>query len=334
MRHFDVFNGDADGICALRQLRLAEPVDSILVTGLKHEIELLERVDAAEGDVVTVLDVSLDSNRAALERLLARGATVRYFDHHFSGPVPDHPRLQAVLDPTGEACTSELADRYVGGRFRAWAIVGAFGDNLVDAALRLAQPLDFDAIALGRLRRLGEALNYNAYGASLSDVLVSPGELYRIAARHDHPFALIDREPVIERIARRRAMDLVLALGQDAIAGTRAAEVFLLPDAQWSRRVAGTFANRLALAEPHRAHAVLTPRDAESLSVSVRSPPRAAPSASEFCRRFPTGGGRERAAGIQRLERTGLEAFVREFEEAYRQYPPGQAAREATSGHP
>ena len=27
----DAFNGDADGICALHQLRLAEPVDSILI---------------------------------------------------------------------------------------------------------------------------------------------------------------------------------------------------------------------------------------------------------------------------------------------------------------
>jgi hypothetical protein len=31
MQIFDVFNGDADGICALIQLRLAEPCDSTLV---------------------------------------------------------------------------------------------------------------------------------------------------------------------------------------------------------------------------------------------------------------------------------------------------------------
>ena len=37
MRYFDVFNGDADGICALHQLRLADPLDSTLVTGLKPE---------------------------------------------------------------------------------------------------------------------------------------------------------------------------------------------------------------------------------------------------------------------------------------------------------
>ena len=32
--NYDVFNGDADGICALIQLRLEEPLESILLPGL------------------------------------------------------------------------------------------------------------------------------------------------------------------------------------------------------------------------------------------------------------------------------------------------------------
>src|SRR5450755_1583072 len=88
MRYIDVFNGDADGICALQQLRLADPVDSTLVTGLKRDIALLDPVRAGDGDLVTVLDVSLDRNRAALERLLEAGAVVHYFDHHFAGDTP------------------------------------------------------------------------------------------------------------------------------------------------------------------------------------------------------------------------------------------------------
>ena len=35
MADFDVFNGDADGICALVQLRQVEPRDSKLITGVK-----------------------------------------------------------------------------------------------------------------------------------------------------------------------------------------------------------------------------------------------------------------------------------------------------------
>ena len=59
MTHYDVFNGDADGICALHQLRLADPRESVLVTGVKRDINLVKRVSAETGDTVTVLDISL-----------------------------------------------------------------------------------------------------------------------------------------------------------------------------------------------------------------------------------------------------------------------------------
>ena len=72
--HFDVFNGDADGLCALQQLRLAEPLHSTLVTGPKRDISLLKRVSASAGDHVTVLDISLDKNREALLSLLEQAA--------------------------------------------------------------------------------------------------------------------------------------------------------------------------------------------------------------------------------------------------------------------
>jgi len=46
---YDVFNGDADGICALIQLRRADPKpDATLITGVKRDIELLERVPSGE----------------------------------------------------------------------------------------------------------------------------------------------------------------------------------------------------------------------------------------------------------------------------------------------
>ncbi len=93
MTYYDIFNGDADGICALQQLRLVEPVGGVCITSVKRDIALLERVEAAAGDDVTALDISLDTNRAGLDKLLARGARVRYFDHHFAGEIPNHLSL-------------------------------------------------------------------------------------------------------------------------------------------------------------------------------------------------------------------------------------------------
>ena len=60
--HYDVFNGDADGILALVQLRLAEPKESTLITGVKRDISLLKQVDANNATSVTVLDISMEKN--------------------------------------------------------------------------------------------------------------------------------------------------------------------------------------------------------------------------------------------------------------------------------
>ncbi|MEK9765946.1 MAG: DHH family phosphoesterase, partial [Thalassolituus sp.] len=66
MTQFDIFNGDADGICALIQLRLAEPRNSTLITGVKRDIKLVRKANAKAGDELTVLDISMEKNTDAL----------------------------------------------------------------------------------------------------------------------------------------------------------------------------------------------------------------------------------------------------------------------------
>ena len=62
MPAIDVFNGDADGICALHQLRLHEPRSGArLVTGVKRDIALLDRLDEVSGADITVLDTQVIS---------------------------------------------------------------------------------------------------------------------------------------------------------------------------------------------------------------------------------------------------------------------------------
>ena len=71
-----VFNGDADGICALIQLRLAESCESTLVTGVKRDIALAKKVSVESPAQVNILDISLDKNRKAVDELLAAGCSV------------------------------------------------------------------------------------------------------------------------------------------------------------------------------------------------------------------------------------------------------------------
>ncbi|SOB74568.1 hypothetical protein SAMN04488490_0053 [Marinobacter sp. LV10R510-11A] len=85
MNVYDVFNGDADGICALIQLRLAEPAEATLITGVKRDIALARQLPTTEPVNATILDISLDKNREAVDALLAAGSTIFYVDHHFPG---------------------------------------------------------------------------------------------------------------------------------------------------------------------------------------------------------------------------------------------------------
>lgn len=316
MALYDIFNGDADGICALHQLRLAQPRDSVLVTGVKRDVGLVARVVASPGDELTVLDVSLAENRAAVLAALEAGARCLYFDHHLSGDIPDHPGLEAHIAHRPGVCTSLIVDDYLGSRFREWAVVAAFGDNLLTQAERAAEPLALGAEQLRLLRELGECMNYNAYGDAVQDLYFHPAELYRRLQPFADPREFATRDPAFEILREGYQEDLAQATRIGPALDGPSHYLVILPDTSWARRVHGAVANRLASAHPQRAHAVLVKR-ASSYRVSVRAPIARAIGAAELCRRFPTGGGRPEAAGIDALPASQLGQFRQAFESAF-----------------
>ncbi|MGH8773236.1 MAG: acetyltransferase, partial [Burkholderiales bacterium] len=260
MARHDVFNGDADGIGALLQLRLSEPVASTLVTGVKRDIKLLERVAPEPSLDITVLDISLAENSDALELLLGAGAQVRYFDHHHAGTLPDHPALKAHIDTSPEVCTSLLVDRFLSGTQRIWAVVAAFGDNLDAPARRAAEPLGLAPTQIEKLRDLGQAINYNAYGETVDDLFFHPADLYRRLYRRAEPFSFIAEDDAYPVLRDGFASDMAQARNVVAEVEKPGCALYLLPDAKWSRRVSGAFSNALVNRFPDRAHAVLTPK--------------------------------------------------------------------------
>jgi hypothetical protein len=314
MSHYDAFNGDADGLCALHQLRLARPREAQLVTGCKRDIALLGRIPGGAGDSVTALDISLDVNREALLGLLERGVEIEYFDHHHAGDIPVHSRLTAHIDTDATVCTSIIVDRVLGGTHRPWAIVAAYGDNLPASAERLAATLGLDEHARAQLRELGENLNYNAYGDEETDLMIRPAELYRLLSRHRDPFSFIAGEPAAHELGRGRLRDLAMARQLAPEVTVNCGSIYVLPDTPWSRRVRGVFVNELATSRPHLAHAAASPDGAGGYTVSVRAPRDLPHGADELCRLFPTGNGRRTAAGITHLEAAALPDFVQAFE--------------------
>ena len=269
MAYFDVFNGDADGICALTQWRLANPVEqTVRVTGVKRDIALLSRVEAELGDEVTVLDISLDRNRDALDKVLA-----------------------------------------------AWAVTGAFGDNMQVRANALAQQIGLSEKSVSHLQALGIYLNYNGYGETLADLHITPDALFQRTLRYANPLHFIEEDSATFATLEAGYRDDMRAAENTPFESVSAsAAVAILPAAAWARRVSGVFANELANRAPERAHALLTRKPEGGYLVSIRAPLMRKTGADTFCRRYPGGGGRSAAGGINHLSEAQLAAFVDDFQ--------------------
>jgi len=317
-RYVDVFNGDADGICALVQLRRANPQQSELVTGIKRDINLLKKVNAKQGDHVTALDISFEKNSADVQRLLNNGATIDYFDHHKTGDLIAHANLNIDIDLSAETCTSLIVDKQLHGKYRAWAITAAFGDNLAAQALSLGTDSGFDEGQLKVLQKLGTYLNYNGYGASLDDLFFAPAELFKSLKDYDDPFSFMASSPEVFSILENgyksdmsKVESLALLFCNNDIA------VSCFPNEKWARRVSGVFANELTNLHPDRAHAVLTEKDNGNYLVSVRAPLNRRFGADELVTQFATGGGRKAAAGINDLPQEQLEIFISKMKQQF-----------------
>jgi len=312
MQIYDVFNGDADGICALIQLRLAEPAETTLVTGVKRDIALAQRVPTGEPTQVNILDISLDKNREAVDKLLAAGSSVFYVDHHSPGEtLPDTPGFTSLIDTQPTTCTSLLIDHHLGGRFHNWAITAAFGDNLNAVAESLAANVGLSSDQAEALKMLGVCINYNGYGATVDDLHFHPADLYREFVKFADPLELIaSQPPAWQKLRDGYEADMARGLAAPVMAENASSIVVKLPDESWARRVSGVLGNELANRNPDKACAIVTQQADGGYLVSIRAPLNNRTGADELARQFPTGGGRKAAAGINALPGNQLDEFL------------------------
>ncbi|MGL1959594.1 MAG: DHH family phosphoesterase [Colwellia sp.] len=334
-QHYDVFNGDADGIIALLQLRLAKPKQSVIITGVKRDISLLKQVDAKKASSVTVLDISLEKNIKALTGLLDESIEVFYVDHHRTGDIPQSLYLKTLLNTDANICTSLLVNEYLNGRYVTWAIAAAFGDNMHASAQALANKNNLTPQQQSQLNELGVYINYNGYGANIDDLHFHPADLYQQLSSYSDPFELIN-EPnsIFAQLKTCYQQDMAKAQSARVIADGRVLKAILLEDKAWARRVSGVLGNDLANQSPDKAHVVVTLNKSElnkstlnknvvnkgiedsdialkpSYTVSLRAPLNNKQGAGELCAQFPSGGGRAAAAGINALPHKMLGDFL------------------------
>ena len=316
---YDIFNGDADGIIALLQLRLANPVESKLITGVKRDIQLIQDIEVTPGDTLTVLDISMEKNIDGLNNALKKGALVFYADHHRSGDIPKHENLDAHINLDANTCTALIVDKLLAGKHHAWAITAAYGDNLITKADELSKKAGYSTEQAGQLKELGTLINYNGYGATVADLHFDPAELFSALLTYPSPFDLLaDENSPFYKLQKAYQEDMDNALAIPAQYKTEWVSVFELPDEAWSRRISGVYGNLLANQTPNSAHVVLTKSNTHSYLASLRAPLNDKQGAGDICSQFSTGGGRAAAAGINILEADLLNKFINSVENYYR----------------
>ena len=187
---------------------------------------------------------------------------------------------------------------------------GAIRDNLHDAARSAAQPLSLVDEQLDQLERLGTLMNYNGYGSTIEDLYFHPADLYLKVKPYEDPFAFIDQDPAFVTLAKGFESDMGRAAAIEPVLATERCAAFVFPCEAFSRRVSGVYSNQLARDNPKRAHALASLLTTGDYLVSVRAPLETKAGADELCRKFPTGGGRKAAAGINALPGDQLQAFL------------------------
>ncbi len=311
---YDIFNGDADGIIALLQLQLANPTDTVKITGVKRDIQLLKKVTPRQGDCIRVLDVSMEKNMDALHDALSAGAKVMYVDHHKAGDIPTHANLFAHIDLDANMCTSLIVSDLIDKQFHLWAITAAYGDNLFAKADNEADKLGLTELQKSQLKAFGTYINYNGYGSEVADLHFAPADLFELLLQFKSPFdAINDKNSVYYTLEQAYKADMQKAANATVMHDCDTAKVILLEDAAWARRVSGVLGNDLANQSPNKAHAVLTFNNKGSYLVSVRAPLTNKQGAVDICSKFATGGGRAAAAGINELPKAQVKSFIEEL---------------------
>ncbi|WP_153913442.1 DHH family phosphoesterase [Shewanella sp. TC10] len=309
--NYDVFNGDADGIIALIQLRLSSPKKSTLVTGVKRDIGLLKQVKANHGDVITVLDISMEKNIEALKQVIDDGASVFYADHHRSGDIPTSENLDAHIDLDANTCTSLIIDNLLNGQYRNWAITAAYGDNLFAKADELCLQQGLSSAQSEQLKELGTLINYNGYGSTVSDLHYEPAKLFEALLVYSCPFDVFeDHSSPFYKLKTAYESDFENAKSIAHLVLNKKLAIFELPNTVWAKRISGVYGNYLANQSPDLAHAVLTDNNDETYTVSLRAPLANKQGAGDICSQFDTGGGRSAAAGVNRLPKEKLNEFI------------------------
>ena len=307
---------------SLIQLRKAFPVEQEhhLITGIKRDINLLSKVTNEIGceAQINALDISFDKNFNDVERLLSVADSFFYCDHHKADKLFTHRKLNTIIDTSAFVCTGLLVSHYLEQKYHLWAIASLFGDGLDKIAYQEVKQQQLSEKRVAQIKELGVLVNYNGYGGSIEDLHYHPADLFKTLSEYDSPLEVIeDKQSPFSNLSTCYERDLSEAVGCQPFYNDSLVIGVHLPNQAWSKRISGTFGNLLSKQNKDKAIVVVSDNVDGTLTISLRAPKTKPFGASELCSRYPSGGGRASAAGVNALELQKLESFVNSVAEYY-----------------
>ena len=317
MTNYDVFNGDTDGIFAWHQLRLTHPRDAEIITGVKRDVNLASKVNAEDGDLVTIMDVSHAKNRKDVQRILDSGAIVEYFDHHDPKELIEHPNITYHINTEPNISTGLIVNSHVNGQNCLWSIATAFGDNHLDLAMNMAKSESLSDEQVLILKQIGLVVNYNSYGQTIEDLFYSPEEIAEAArACGSDIFKFLEQGDIFSTLLENFNADMSSAVCQEPFSISKNGVIYTLPNEAWTHRIMGSFSNHLVSTNKNLACAIAVLNSDGTYRISVRSSINNPHGAGNLCGNFG-GGGREKAGGINNLPASDMNTFKEEFDKVF-----------------
>jgi hypothetical protein len=311
-----IFNGDADGLISQHLLFLSGIKPGLRITGVKRDIALMAKLPADYPGDVHVLDLGFKSNASAALAYLAQArGKLTWYDHHESGDLPSSPLFTSHIHPTRGQCTGLIVNSVLNHAYDSWAAAAAFGDNVTASADAVLTRTDLAGGAREDLRNLGELLNYNAYG-EIEDALFAPLDIATALEGFSDPLAFFQKSGIFAPLAAQLKQDATESDHLSPWKTQAQAQVYRVPNLPWARRYGATWMNRLIRLHPDIGLAIFQEKADGNYLVSLRAPQQGDKtiwSAATFAERFPTGGGRVQAAGINSLPANQLNDCVNAF---------------------
>ncbi len=321
--NYGFFNGDADGIISMYLFNWYSGREmNEYYTGIKRDVELLRHAKDIESSNLFVFDVSMLSNEKYLKPLIDQDNTIRWYDHH---KLPDDENIRNSIlykvstDP--KHCTAMMVEEYFSSStmiagLRSWVICAAYGDNLHTTVQELNEDMhpSFTQPTLDIYKEVGETLNYNGYGNQESDLTVHPKEVFLDMCKYDNPKTYHAESEIFKKINTQMKQDAsLLESSSETVHESEIGSIIILPEGSASIRYSGIYSNLLSMNNKSKAFAIMTVYDENNYKISIRAPQDNPVGACDLALKFPTGGGREKAAGVNQLPCDQVDAFVEEF---------------------